>query len=188
MKATWMPAQESSEKKNDGKKVQLMRLARIESFFLCSIFLGTPTNSTNCCDDLPLWLCIQIFFVLRLFAVYYALWVTFSTFYFIQSSTFFHIIFFSFASLALSGSLSRFGVNKCALCEYYIIHQTYSVIQFVHAEFHFVAFVVFCLYIYFFYVLSVSVPLFLLHPSHCLPLFRRNLEILDEKQKRKREC
>lgn len=93
-------------------------------FFLATI-------STNCCDDLPL-LCIYIFFlVFCLFAVYYALWVTFSTFYFIQLH--FSTVFFFFFFL-------YFNVNKCALCEYYIICQTYSVIQFVHTEFHFVAF------------------------------------------------
>lgn len=50
----------------------------------------------------------------------------FSTFFFVRSWARF---FFSL----------YFNVNKFVLCEYYIICQTYSVIQFVHTEFYFVA-------------------------------------------------
>lgn len=103
--------------------------------------------------------------------------------YFIQlhfPRSFQRIIFFS-RSFARSFFL-YFNVNKFVLCEYYIICQTYSVIQFVHTEFYFVARCLcvcvsaccccYCCFCFCFNLLfSVSI--------------QRNLEFSDE-QKRKR--
>lgn len=69
-------------------------------------------------------------FVYLLFTMHYE---ELFPFFISSSAPFFHVLFFL---------LLRFIVNKSTQCEYYIIRQTYSIIKFVHAEFHFVAFVV----------------------------------------------
>lgn len=117
-------------------------------------FSFLATISTNCCDDLPL-LCIMYFsfhslslspssslalvpFVCLLCIMsnfFHFFFLYFIQLHFPRSFQRINFIFFSFARLFFL----YFNVNKFVLCEYYIICQTYSVIQFVHTEFYFVA-------------------------------------------------
>lgn len=111
-----------------------MRLARIAIFFLLQFFLATI--STNCCDDLPL-LCTNLYiFCVCLLSICCLLCIMSNFFHFLfHPAPFFHVLF----SCSVFSFILYFNVNKCALCEYYVICQTYSIIQFVHTEFHFVA-------------------------------------------------
>lgn len=86
----------------------------------------------------------SLFFFIRLLSICCLLCIM-SNFFplFISSSSIFpYSVFFSL----FSHFILYFNVNKYALCEYYIICQTYSVIQFVHTEFHFVAFALLCIH------------------------------------------